>query len=792
MSSVSTQRNHAVRADNAIRFSCLSSGVVRIEYSPSGVFEDRRSIRALTRPDPVEFMDIREVDNILTLDTGQFILSYAVGAGKLSDETLCAVAPGAKTPFWRHGQVDNTNLGGVHLSMDCVNREIIPEGVHEATSELYDNGSPHQLWRYRWALTGGNEQSAINADNYKGMSLADVAALLAPGQRPENLDNLLKGRSKYPPGLLSKAGYFLFDDSAGAVYDPEKKWLAPRNAAAGAKDLYLFYYGGDYRGALADYCLVFGHVPLIPRYSLGSWYSRFPTFDESGLRELIDEYEKHDLPLDVLVLDLEWHKYGWRGFDWDTNHIYDPEGFLSFLRDKQIHTTFNVHPDGVPYEDSHFEEFIRRAAIEVDEARRRDGGVFRDFDTSIRRHADAFMDACHKPIQDQGVDFWWIDGACPVDPKHGVDRQLWTNHVYKTHMEQNYADRRPMIFSRTSGFGSHRYPFHFTGDTFSHWEVLKSQVEYTLRAGHIGQSFITHDIGGHLHDYEKLDPELYCRWVQWGALSPAFRLHSSAGGERRPYAYEEKALVCVQRALQLRMELIPYLYTLAWESATDGMPMCRSCCLEQPWRLSGFDVWDSYFLGDRIYAAPVLTPGNVRTVLLPPGAWYRYGEREMLQADGVATRPFRATSQEAPLHFCKAGSILVKQQYTLRAATIPERMIIEAYSAPDSFIDEFELYEDDGMSQLWLTGAMAHTSFSLAQEPNTMAVTIAPCQGSFTGMPHRRSYELRVIGKKFTRATVSGRAEPLALQPPDDSRWYWSAVVEGVDTREGCTVEFQE
>ena len=726
------------------RFSLLSDGLVRMEYAPDGRFEDRPSFRALARPAAGSFAAVTREGEWACLKSPRMTVRYRADGQPFSSANLQVLDPASDRLVWTPGQVDRENLGGAHLSMDCIQRGVIPQGVHPATTDYHENSSRWQLWLHMFNPDGSTEPDA----HYKGeaRSLEQLLAMRPLESFQPRIQALIRERGKYPPGLLSRAGYFLFNDSNSPVLDPASGWIENRGAA-GALDYYLFVYGRDFAGALRDYRLLFGATPLVPRYSLGLWYSRYPTFNEPQLRDLIDEFEKQDLPLDVLVLDLEWHQRGWFGYDWDQNHIHDPDGFLKYLRGQGIHVTLNLHPSGVPVEDSRFKQFVEAAGIEVDPKRMNPNlPVYHGYEFGVRRQADAYMNVMLKPVEQQGVDFWWMDGDVPC-PSVEADSQFWTNHVFQRHIDRELPDRRSMVFSRSAGLGSHRYPFHFTGDTFCHWEVLRSQVEYTLRAGHIGQSFITHDIGGHICDHRLMDADLYCRWVQFGVLSPIVRLHSSGGGERLPWLYGDRAMKCFQTALRFRMELLSYLYTLAQESSETCMPICRSNCLVQPDWACGYEIWDSYYLGDRIYATPITAPGTVRKVVLPPGAWYcgRTGER--IESDGQTEFTIIASVLEKPPHYIRAGTLLVKQPYMHRAARLPESLIVEIYA--DAVVNNtFELYEDDGLSRAHDRGAFARTKFTVIGTPERLKLEIRTASGRFEGQPRTRSYEIRVIGAR--------------------------------------------
>ena len=741
------------------RISLITPNVVRFEYSPSKNFEDRKSIRVMERPDPIPFNNIEEKSDLIELLTEELKIQYRPKEKGFTPKSLQIFQMDSDKEIWNPGFVDHENLGSVHSSMDYIKPEFLPEGVHPATKEHHAVDGQWNWWSFRGRFFPNVKQSLIGAGNYERSRFDEILVTMDPAEVPAEVKKLVAERSKYPPGLLSRSGYFVYNDSQTALLEDE--WVSERLVEEGYEDLYFFYYKTDYKQALKDYTALFGKSPLTPRYALGLWYSRYPTFNDRELKEMLETFEKHELPLDMLVLDLEWHKYGWYGFDWDTDHINNPDDFLAYLRDKQIHTTFNIHPDGVPVQDSRFKKFIETAGLEYREGETKTAQakfspdeikVFEDFDLSVKKQADAFMDVLHKPVQDQGVDFWWIDGCAESKQVKGVSDQLWTNHVYKAHIKNNYPERRPMIFSRTPGFGAHRYPYHFTGDTWSYWGTLKNQVEQTLRAGHIGQSYVTHDIGGHMSSFLFVDPELYVRWAQFAVLSPVVRLHSSGGGERRPWLYGEEVLDAFKQALQLRMELLPYLYSLCFESSEQGVPVCRSNCIEQSQWEEGYSEWSSYFLGDRIYAAPVLEPGTVRTVMLPPGTWYRSSDNTKIESDGTAARKEVNRMDEGPLHYYRAGTIMVKQKYSLKASEIPETLVVELYTDSADFSNSFTLYEDDGFSQYHSGGECSRQKFE-AMSSEKLSLSIGAASGTFRGQRKKRNYEIKVIGKNCKELT---------------------------------------
>lgn len=737
---------HAITIGLHTRFTLITERLVRLEYSPDGSFEDRTSIRLSTSRPSMPFDKIIEQDDETVLRTPHFSIHYTDDGQTFSNRNL-SVTNHLSQHEWRPEDIDRLNLGGVHLGMDCIQRGIVPEGVHDATIDYHENSTDYHLWNYIFGQENQVDPNAHYGDEI--VTLEQLTAMKTKEEMNPYLQDLLKERSKYPPGILSGSGYFVYNDSHMPVWD-DKGWPVKREGQN--MDLYLFYYGKDFRSALKDYQTLFGQVPMIPRYSLGLWYSRYPTLNQEDISSLVERFDDYQLPLDVMVLDLEWHQRGWYGFDWDLNHFPTPGDFILEMKAKNIYMTLNVHPDGVPVEDSRFQDFLEKAGLTAN-SRQLKQEIYDQIDFSSRDTADAFMSVFHEPLMDMGVDFWWIDGHVPFTEAN-VGHQFFTNHVYFDYMKEKFPDRRPLVFSRSEGLGSHRYPFHFTGDTYSQMETLTSQVEYTIRAGHIGQSFITHDIGGHMYRYKRLDPELLCRWYQFGVLSPIFRLHSSGGSERLPWYYDDNTMDSFEKATRLRMELLPYLYTLVWESHAYGLPMVRSNPLMHPHWETGYHIWNAYYLGDRLYCTPITTSGDYRYITLPEGLWYSCFSNMVLDSDGETRKFMIHYTKDLPPYFIKAGSLMVRQEYDTRASHIPEKILVEFYMKPGSIHDTFTLYEDDGLSNDFEKGLFTKTTFTIKGDKD-LELTIKHDKNKSKILPNSRHYDIRIYSTEVLDLTYS-------------------------------------
>ncbi len=781
--------SHSIRRA-CYRFSLLRDGLVRIEYSPTQVFEDRPSFVALTRPEPVAFRAVREEGAGLVLESGRMCIRCVDTNDAPSASNLRIEIGGGGA--WTPDTVDRQNLGGCHCSLDCVSDQIIPRGVHPAKATLHDNGCQWSLWNFSWRAQG-KKDGEIQAENrYAGMSLRKILLETNEAEWPEPLRELVHERRKYPPGLLSRAGFFLLDDSKSPLIDPATDWLAPRASAEGARDWYFFAYGSDFKGALADYRALSGAMPMLPRYALGLWYSRYPTFNQAGLVETVESFERAGLPLSVLVLDLEWHRFGWNGWDWNPAHIPDPDALLRFFRERGIHTTLNLHPESLPAGDSRAEAFLAAAGIDTTQVKptvgERNEALYKGcYFSDDQRHMRAFMEVLHDPVKRQGIDFWWMDGLVELRTTKHLDAQAWTNHLYHQHARRAFPRERPMVMARSAGFGTHRYPFQFTGDSYCQWPVLKSSVEYLLRAGHVGQSYITHDIGGHLgYSGQNLPDMLYLRWLQFGALSPICRLHSAGESERRPWKYSEAAQAGARASLSLRTSLVPYLYSLARESAEKGLPICRSNFLEAPGWEKGFEIWDRYFIGDRLYAAPILEEdesGAGATAILPPGVWVCGLTGKRIESDGAKPVALETDPTLAPPHFFKAGCVFVKQPGDQPAGALPTLLEVHCHfpaRAEQGGEDVFELYEDDGLSTAHEAGAFATTAFAWKAGMDAVELRVSPRHQALPQLPAARDYRIVLHGAPAAEYRVGGR--PMERVSSGDGAWLHTAHIRGMDT----------
>ncbi len=325
----------AVTAGHA-RLEFLTASLVRLEYSPSGVFVDAPTAVVLKRDWPAVRVQSTRQDGWLIATTGPLTVRYRLGSGEFTATNLEVSwkdAAGAARS-WHPGVTDPLNLGGLTYSLDNISGDNLP-------AEPLGNESP------------------VN-DVIPGIDVR-----LAPAT----------------PGLLSRAGYAFIDDSRTPVWNAQRTWIEPRPEQHG-QDWYLFVYGHDYRRPLAEYAELCGAIPMIPRFALGAWITdlnfeyfpgsqqaALPAFRHYGQQHLEDEVARlraSAIPFDTLVLDFAWHNYGWEGgYDWSPL-IPQPAHLLAWLKARGVKVALNDHPGYantdesiLSYSDSHAPQVLK-------------------------------------------------------------------------------------------------------------------------------------------------------------------------------------------------------------------------------------------------------------------------------------------------------------------------------------------------------------------------------------------------------------------------------------------------
>jgi hypothetical protein len=557
----------------------------------------------------------------------------------------------------------------------------------------------------------------------------------------------VEGATHLEPGLVSRSGWAVVDDSASLVFD-EAGWLRPRSAPDNV-DLYFFGYGHDYAGCLEDFFRLAGPVPLIPRWMLGNWWSRYWEYTQEELLALMDEFQDHGVPFSVCVVDMDWHltdtgntSSGWTGYTWNRDLFPRPDAFLKDLHERGLRVSLNLHPaEGIHPHEEQYPAMARRLGIDPDSRQPV------PFDIADPEFAAAYFQILHHPQEARGIDFWWIDWQQGErSGLAGLDPLWWLNHLHFHDLARD-GRRRPVVFSRWGGLGNHRYPIGFSGDTIVSWRSLAFQPYFTATAANVGYGWWSHDIGGHYRGIE--DPELYTRWVQYGVFSPVLRLHSTKNSyhERRPWGYDREVLHITREAMQLRHALIPYLYSAAWQAHARGDMPVRPMYHLHPEQEAAYYCPNQYYFGSELLAAPYTSPRDpdtrlsLRPLWLPEGDWFDFWSGEHYA--GGRWHCCYGDLDEIPV-LARAGAIVpLGPRVGWGGVENPAELTVHVFAGADN---EFVLYEDDGETLAYAQGACCLTPMVQVWRGGVMQMTIGPAQGELSLVPRRRTYRLAVHG----------------------------------------------
>ena len=560
-------------------------------------------------------------------------------------------------------------------------------------------------------------------------------------------------------GIISRFGYGILDDSRSLVIT-EDGWVEPRKEDC--IDIYFLGYGHEYEHCLKDYYHLTGKTPLLPRYALGNWWSRFYRYNDQEYKALMTRFEKEEIPFSVSVIDMDWHlvdidpKYGsgWTGYTWNKELFPDPKEFMTWLHDHGLKVTLNVHPAGGV--QAHEEKYKEMA-----EAMGRDWEKEEpvNFDVTDQKFLKAYFEYLHHPNEEEGVDFWWLDwqqGGLSKIP--GLDPLWMLNHYH--YLDSGRRGKRRLTFSRYAGMGSHRYPIGFSGDTIISWESLAFQPYFTANASNVGYGWWSHDIGGHMKGYR--DEELSTRWIQFGVFSPIMRLHSSnsAFTGKEPWNYNAVSENIMKRYLKLRHEMIPYLYTMNYHASHDGQPLIRPMYYLEPEQPEAYEVPNEYYFGTELVVCPITEPTDKAAgtacvkAWIPEGKWYDIFSG--LKYDGGRMLELYRSLEDIPV-LAKEGAIIPLTDLTEYTNSVenPKELAVKIVPGKKN---AFILMEDTGDTCEDKEENWAQTKLEWINENEFI---IHPANGNLDVIPKRRTWKMEFYGIADVdnlEVTVGGKA----------------------------------
>lgn len=384
---------------------------------------------------------------------------------------------------------------------------------------------------------------------------------------------------KLQDSLFSKEGVVVRDDSSSALLNEDGS-ISLRDE--GYYDIYLLAFKDDYLDGLYQFDSLTGFAPVLPKYTLGNWWSRYYAYYQDEYLSLRDKFKDKKMPFTVATIDRDWHivknvpkdvktdrkflPVGWTGYTFEKKYFPDYQTFFKELKKRNLAITRNLHPSsGIRYYEKQYPERAKANGIDPNTKQPV------PFDFTSLTYINSYFDLVLHPYEKEGVDFWWIDWQQGNKSKlKGVDPLWLLNHYHTRDIQKE--KKGGITLSRYSGPGSQRYPLGFSGDTVVSFKSLRYQVAFTIDSVDAGYCQWSHDIGG--HRLSRGNPEIFIRWLEFGVFSQINRLHSSKDKwSKEPWLYGEEAEKIATDYLQLRQRLLPYLYSYNVLTNKKGIPL---------------------------------------------------------------------------------------------------------------------------------------------------------------------------------------------------------------------------
>jgi alpha-glucosidase len=527
---------------------------------------------------------------------------------------------------------------------------------------------------------------------------------------------------------------------------------------------YYIIYGEEPAEVIRTYTHLTGRMPMPPRWALGYHQCRWSYDSETVVRELATQFRNRRIPCDVIHLDIDYMR-GYRVFTWSPKRFPNPAKLIADLKQAGFKTVTIIDP-GVKYEPEAdytvFDQgmlndyFVRTAAGELFNGYVwPDKSVFPDF---LRSDVRQWWGDLHQTLTEIGVAGVWNDMNEPTissTPFGDPGEKIWfpldapqggsggggatgaeVHNLYGLMMARSCyeglersRDERSFVLTRSGYAGVQRWSSVWMGDNQSLWDHLEMSLPMLCNMGLSGVAFVGCDIGGFAGN---ATPEMFARWMQIGMLYPLMRGHSALStAPHEPWEFGDSTEKICQEYINLRYQLLPYIYTLFWEAATTGAPILRPLLYHFPNDVNTYTLYDQVLLGASLMAAPIYRPGiEHRAVYLPEGTWYDWWSGESYT--GPTHILAHAPLERMPL-YVRAGAIIPMQPVKQSADEPIDQITLRIW--PGS--GEFTLYEDDGHTFAYKNGTWATTKIRVSTTGETTIVEIEPCQGNWTPPPRK-------------------------------------------------------
>ncbi len=514
-----------------------------------------------------------------------------------------------------------------------------------------------------------------------------------------------------------------------------------------------------------------GTIAMPPRWAVGYHQCRYSYNPDSRVREVASEFRKRKLPADVIWMDIDYMD-GYRVFTFDQEQFPDPKGLNDYLDSIGFSNVWMIDP-GVKAEEGYF---VYDSGTEHDVwTKKADGSVFYGevwpgvcvFPDYLNKDVRTWWAGLYQDFMAYDIDGVWNDmnepavfnvesKTMPEDNIHNADPELGGpgNHgryhnVYGMHMIKATREgvmaanpgKRPFVLSRANFLGGHRYGATWTGDNSATWEHLEMSIPMSINLGLSGQTFAGPDIGGFAYNG---DGELFARWMGFGTLFPFARGHTAKGNiDKEPWSFTPEVEATSRRALERRYRLMPYIYTLFYESSQTGALIAMPTFFADPTDPALRSEDDSFLLGNDLLVVSKVTPESDRVAVLPnPIDGVPWAKFDFESFDGGRD----SKDSDLPDLYIRPGAIIVTCPVTQYFGDRPDQRdeitLLVHLDANGEAIGT--LYEDAGDGMEYMLGEYLLTTFKATSVGGKVTVEVITQEGKMP--PPARKIHVRVIG----------------------------------------------
>ncbi|MFZ6845792.1 TIM-barrel domain-containing protein [Undibacterium sp. RuTC16W] len=518
------------------------------------------------------------------------------------------------------------------------------------------------------------------------------------------------------PLVFSSKMYGLHFDNAPIGYldlDSKKDKVLAYETISGRKT-YQVIAGDSWEELVGNYTNLTGKQPLPPRWTFGNFASRFGYHSEAEARSVLDKFEMEQIPVDAIIFDLYWFGKDIKGtlgnLEFDKDNFPDPKKMISDFADKGVKTILITEPF-ILTTSGKWGEAVQKNILATD----KNGKPFTyDFYFGNTGLIDIFNPPAqdwlwniYKNLKSEGVAGWWGDLGEPevhpsalqhktgsADQMHNIYGHQWAKLIADGYKKE-FPGQRPFILMRSGYSGSQHYGMiPWSGDVNRTWGGLRSQPEIALQMGMQGMAYMHSDLGGFAG--ANLDDELYTRWLQYGVFQPVFRPHAQEEVASEPVLREQKTKELAKAAIQLRYQLLPYNYTLAFDNNQLGVPFMRPLFYAEPANQALFNVADTYFWGNDFLVHPIMTAGEKEASIYFPAKnnWFDFYTDQRFK--GGTTQSLPVVNSHIPVYVRAGAFIPMINVIQNTTAYSTKSLNLHYYHDASVTKSSGKLYEDDG------------------------------------------------------------------------------------------------